>query len=402
VDRARLTARAILQVDAGDVAPSRDDEPGLGEAADRASRTALALRAYRRMGVDAITVGERDHALGPEVFKKLCDDATIPVVAANLLGSDARPLFPASKVLRAGALAVGVFGVLDVRGESWTPPAGVTVTDAAVAARAAVAALRAAGARLVIGLLHVSGGLARAKEIAAAAGGIDIVVFGHDGPAEPPRFVWPGPRGATVGQIDVRVRDGDPGGAHLEDHLVSASPNVTEQLGVHLLVRVASGPIAATFDESVAAMAKSLGHRTYGENWTYNSTGLCVGCHTTQAAQWRTTDHAHAFATLKAKGHDREPLCIGCHMTGFLLPGGPQNFETATTQFTDVGCEACHGPSVEHVVSVDKHKGTSRRVDPGVCLGCHTPDQNLGDFVVAEAMKEIVGPGHGLAPAPPH
>ena len=36
-----------------------------------------------------------------------------------------------------------------------------------------------------------------------------------------------------------------------------------------------------------------------------------------------------------------------------------------------------------------------------VCLGCHTPDQNLGLFAVAAAMKEVVGPGHGLPPRPP-
>ena len=40
----------------------------------------------------------------------------------------------------------------------------------------------------------------------------------------------------------------------------------------------------------------------------------------------------------------------------------------------------------------------SNTVDPIVCLGCHTPDQNLGPFAVAAAMKEVVGPGHGLPP----
>ena len=167
-------------------------------------------------------------------------------------------------------------------------------------------------------------------------------------------------------------------------------------------MRVSAAPIPATFAESVAALSKAAGARTFGEGWTYGSTPLCEGCHPTQAAQWRTTDHAQAFETLERKGHDREPACMGCHMTGFLLAGGPQNFETATTQFTEVGCEACHGPSVAHVLSPDKHKGTSRTVGPIVCLGCHTPDQNLGPFVVADAMKEVVGPGHGLRlrPAP--
>jgi hypothetical protein len=127
---------------------------------------------------------------------------------------------------------------------------------------------------------------------------------------------------------------------------------------------------------------------------------LCAGCHPAQAAQWKTTDHAHAFATLEHAGKGRDPSCMGCHSTGFLLPGGAQNLESAA-QFVDVGCEACHGPSVAHVVSMDKRKGTSRTVDPIVCLGCHTPDQNIGPFAVAAAMKEIVGPGHGLPASSP-
>ena len=150
----------------------------------------------------------------------------------------------------------------------------------------------------------------------------------------------------------------------------------------------------------MAAFSKAAGVRTFGENWTYGSTSLCAGCHPAQAAQWKTTDHAHAFATLEHAGKGRDPSCMGCHSTGFLLPGGAQNLESAA-QFVDVGCEACHGPSVAHVVSMDKRKGTSRTVDPIVCLGCHTPDQNIGAFAVAEAMKEIVGPGHGLPASSP-
>jgi len=163
---------------------------------------------------------------------------------------------------------------------------------------------------------------------------------------------------------------------------------------------VAAGPIATTLAESVAAIAKATGHRPFGEDWTYGSTALCAGCHPTQAAQWSTTDHAHAFATLEKAGKSHDLACMGCHLTGFLMPGGAQNLESAS-QFLNVGCEACHGPSVPHVVSTDKRRGTSRTVSPTVCLGCHTPDQNVGPFDVASATKEIVGPGHGQGTAPP-
>jgi hypothetical protein len=188
------------------------------------------------------------------------------------------------------------------------------------------------------------------------------------------------------------------GGFTFQDQLLVPSADVAAQYGVWLVLRAAE-PVAATFDESVAALSKAKGHRTYGEDWTYGTTGLCKACHASQWQQWEATDHGHAFATLDG-GHEKDPRCMGCHMTGFLVPGGVQNYESAP-QFVDVGCESCHGPSVMHVTSQDKHTGTSRSVDPIVCLGCHTPDQNRGPFVLADAMKEIVGPGHGQPPKPP-
>jgi len=391
IDRARLSAPVVI-VDAGDLAPSADDEPGLVDPAARAARARLALATYRRMGVDAITVGERELALGAAVWRAACDEAKVPVVAANVVDGNGRSLFPPTTMVRAGPIAVGVFGVLDLTGERWTRPPNVTITDAAAAARAAVSALRAQGARVIVGLFHVAGGLGRARAIADAAAGVDVVVLGHEGPSAPPRFVRAGVRGVDVGRLDLRVAGR--GAPSLDDHLLASTPDVAEQLGVRLLVRVAAGPITATFAESVAALSKAAGVRTYGENWTYGSTSLCVACHPAQAAQWKTTDHAHAYATLERAGKNRDPACMGCHMTGFLLPGGAQNFESAP-QFGDVGCESCHGPSAAHVVSTDRRKGTSRAVAATVCLGCHTPDQNQGPFVVDAAMKEIVGPGHG-------
>jgi hypothetical protein len=285
-----------------------------------------------------------------------------------------------------------VFGILDFAGDRWTPPPGVAVTDPSSAARVAVRSLRAQGARVIVGLFHVANGLSRAREIADAGDGVDIVVLGHAGPSAPPGFVRAGVGGIDVGRVDLRVAGR--GLLHLEDHLLASGPDVPEQLGVHLLERVAAGPIAATFAESVAALSKA-GVRTYGENWTYGTTGLCAACHAAELAQWKTTDHAHAYATLELAGKDRDPSCMGCHMTGFLVPGGAQNLESAS-QFVDVGCEACHGPSVTHVRSVDKRKGTSRIVAPAVCLGCHTPDRSPGPFALAAAIKQVIGPGHGL------
>ena len=102
VDRVRLGAGTIVQVDAGDLAPSAEDEPNLADAAARATRTALVLQAYRRMGVDAVTVGERDLALGASALRKLCEEAKVPVVAANLWDGQGQRLFPADRLVQPG------------------------------------------------------------------------------------------------------------------------------------------------------------------------------------------------------------------------------------------------------------------------------------------------------------
>ena len=169
VDWARLAAGTVVQIDAGDLAPGAEDDPNLADSAARATRTALVLKAYRRMGVDAVTVGERDLALGASALRKLCDEAKVPVVAANLWDGQGQRLFPPDRVVQAGALTVGVFGILDLGATPGSAPLGVTVSDAATAAREAVTSLRARGARLVIGLFHVAGGEARARAIVAAA-----------------------------------------------------------------------------------------------------------------------------------------------------------------------------------------------------------------------------------------
>jgi hypothetical protein len=142
-------------------------------------------------------------------------------------------------------------------------------------------------------------------------------------------------------------------------------------------------------------------NRDLYEIWDWGSTKACSYCHPKAVAQWSTTDHAHAFDTLTRAKHDKDPNCLGCHVVGFVQMGGSRDMFMIRDQFANVGCEACHGPSAAHIRSVDKKKGTIRHVDPVTCLGCHTPDQNIGSFDPVASMKELLGPGHGMPAAPP-
>jgi hypothetical protein len=410
IDRARIEARAVVVVDAGDALPLRTDGE-FGDGGDGfAQRVNLVLASYKRMGVAAMTPGERELGLGVERLTTLLRSANVHAVAANIVTKKGDLAFEQAAIIETPTISVGVFGILELPPESSADleRLGVATTDAAVAAGAATRSLREKGAGLVVGLFHVTGGAARAAEIVRQTGDIDVVVLAHasDGlktgvTIEEGRtpIVYAGSLGSNVGRIDVRLNDA--GGPRLEDHTLALTTSVPAQFGVGLLQRIEPARLRMAEEKAAAADRRRKGQKEpeVYENWTYGSTGACMLCHGAATEQWKTTDHAQAMAVLKKNHRERDLSCVGCHTTGYLQPGGTQNIDTALTQFAEVGCESCHGPSALHVRSIDKKKGTSLKVDATVCLGCHTPDQNLGPFDYEAALASILGPGHG---APSH
>jgi hypothetical protein len=415
VDRARVGSGGVVQVDAGDFLPARRDDvrdDAIPDPTDETRWRELVLASYRRLGVDAVTLGARELGAFSDAkgLTKAFHAAHVPVVLANVADAKGKPLFPASVVVDAGGVKVGIFGVVELE-ESGLRAHGYSTTSAPDAARDAARDLRARGARFVVALVNAAGGRARAAEIAAAAGDLDVAVLAAGGGAAAPDGGAPvaasptagaaRPRLLTavgdlvVGRLDVRLVAGQP--PALDDAAVELTKTVPEQLGVSLLSRLGRIPLKDT--EKMEAEAKrkhvELKLRDLYEIWDYGSVNACGFCHPKAVDQWKTTDHANAFATLVKAKRDRDPTCLGCHTVGFLQPGGTRDMPMARGQFANVGCESCHGPSAAHVRSVDKKKGTVRAVDPVVCLGCHTPDQNVGPFDPVAAMKEILGPGHG-------
>jgi Cytochrome c554 and c-prime len=420
VDRARVDAGGVVQVDAGDFLPTPADDPRdavAPDAKDVPRWLDLVLASYRRLGVDAVTLGERelapaDAAADPKRLAKKLAAARVPVVVANLVGRKGALVFPASILVDAGGAKVGVLGVteLDADATAALGKGGYALTPPDAAARAAAKDLRARGATFVVALVHAASGRARAAAIVAGDVDIDVAVLalGHDAGSAPgpapralarPRLLAAG-GDLAVGRLDVRAGAGGP--AVLDDAVVDLPKTVPEQLGVGLLSRAARIPLIDTDKMQADAKRKhvQIKLRDLYEIWDYGSTKACSYCHPKPIAQWDTTDHAHAFATLVKAKHDRDPNCLGCHVIGFLQPAGTRDLVMARGQFANVGCEGCHGPSAPHVRSVNKKQGTVRDVSAVVCLGCHTPDQNIGPFDPIAAMKEILGPGHGAPDAP--
>lgn len=150
------------------------------------------LAQHDKIGCEAATLGDRDLLLGRTMLEKLRKKSPFPFLVANLVDAETgAPVFETHVVLESGGAKIGVFGItLDAvpaapvfeRGRPWR------ITDPVEAARGEVAALKAAGAQIIVALAHLPD-----RDIDAlvkAVPGIDFVLGGNDaGMQEHPRHM---------------------------------------------------------------------------------------------------------------------------------------------------------------------------------------------------------------------
>lgn len=91
----------------------------------------------------------------------------------------------------------------------------------------------------------------------------------------------------------------------------------------------------------------------------------CKSCHQDVYASWEKTKHANALERLS--GAEQQQECINCHTTG-----GAGKLEV-DGKFVNRGvqCEACHGPSAEHVADPTKRGRMTKTPPPSACEACH-------------------------------
>lgn len=100
----------------------------------------------------------------------------------------------------------------------------------------------------------------------------------------------------------------------------------------------------------------------------YAGTEACRSCHEAEYKIWKGSKHAQAFATLESDKHDADPDCVSCHVVGIESTNG-FIVKEKTPQFTDVGCESCHGAGQNHTLKPKEAKMPTLGTE--ACAKCH-------------------------------
>ena len=146
---------------------------------------------FNAMGYDAVEIGNHEFDFGESELKRLVSAVRVPVLGANVkvAATGSRVAYLKPHVLRTvGGVRVGIFGLLttNMRHLSFMRNIeGLAFSPEIETARESVAELRAKGAEIVIALTHVGveqpgrEAFIGDQAIAAAVGGIDLIVGGH-------------------------------------------------------------------------------------------------------------------------------------------------------------------------------------------------------------------------------
>ena len=150
--------------------------PSLMSAIDKGAHM---IDLLNRIGLTAMAVGSHEYDFGPDVAKQRFSEATFPILGANNLDADGGLVagVVASTMVDAGRFKVGIFGLTTLGTAVKSSPGSVTFTPVLDAAATQAAALRAAGAHLVIALAHTD---VAEDDALLRQGAVDLLLSGDD------------------------------------------------------------------------------------------------------------------------------------------------------------------------------------------------------------------------------
>ncbi|MEL6347199.1 MAG: multiheme c-type cytochrome [Myxococcota bacterium] len=406
----------------------------------------LVFDAFAIDGIDAMTIGHYDIALGREWMQTSLNARDLPVTLANFRCGGERP-FAGHILIEEGGITLGVVGVLSTD----RTVEGCETATPADALREEIAAMGDVDLVMVLSQLSDDGDEALAK----AVPDVDLIVNGKGRLSrQQPKALangaiqlGAGPKGKRLGVAEISLAAGGDGfsmlgvvedletrTARFKERLESATRNRDEAEDSRARRRAEKQ--IEYYTEEIARMQGEIAELSGADGSTTHSirndlrdlsrsvqdhpdvsalltvakadieaiesqadiaalvgspfvgSAACASCHKPIFADWTKTSHAQAWLTLTAENRHMDQACYQCHSTGSFHPEGPHHPKQVTPALQGVGCESCHGPGGEHV----KNPAEADMVkNPPLsnCTQCHNGEQDQGRFDPATYLPKV-------------
>ena len=365
------------------------------------------MDSMKLLGTDAVGMSEKELRYGRDWLLENLKRSQLPMVCANVWDKQTkRTLVPPYVIRKVGTVTVGIFGLTSDKVDMGPSRDSLTVEEPGAAAQRTVAELRKKGATVVVLLSEL--GKVESEDLVTAVDGIDVVIVGRNVPVlQKGRMIkntvacYGGEQGQYIGRTLVTL---DPG-RHMatgDNDVYVLGPEVGEKPEVLQLVKSFednfNAVLAKLEKERAVASANQTGDGAGHEAVDhYVGAEICGRCHQTEFAQWKTTDHSHAWQTLVDQHKEATPDCIPCHVLGYKQAGGFVTSDDAA-KLGNVQCESCHGMGTQH----EAWPKTARQITEGTCQTCHTVS-NSPTFNFAIYEPHILHhPPASMPPLPPN
>lgn len=359
-----------LRLDVGDAIGGREDF--------HLVEYARILDAYALMHFDALNIGHREARLPLAELQRLRQSSPVPLLSANLLDkATGQPVFDTHRLVQRGGFTIAIVGLLDPRGLGDDLGAGLAVEKMEAVLPRLLPELRSKADLVVVLAFTDEATLTR---LAQEFYEIDVLLGGRvSQPAQQlvrenrSLIYFVTNESRTLGWLRLRL-------------LAKGRPDVLGNDMMLLHDRIPESreiqALAAAYRQQIRGMKLAVDSpETFRDDAvpgvrlaaTYAGSEACLECHADDAAVWRRSGHARAFATLARKQADADPKCLECHTVGFGTVSGYRR-EFAAARLVDVGCESCHGPGSLHVRQQNGDKAVGFKFRPlgaGDCLKCH-------------------------------
>jgi mono/diheme cytochrome c family protein len=348
----------------------------LGTGNDRAVKNKWLWEGLNKLGIDVLNVADDDISGLMDLGVDLQKDGRL--ISANLVSSKTGqpllnpylvktvPLKETEKRFRVGFLGLSSrdsFLTTDSRGYVWADPL-VSVTKWLPELKGKCDFL------IVLACMPSKD----AVELAINNPTINIILNGYKHQFSSPlatinksTLVYAEDEGRILGELRFLVEPGKQVDVNPINHFLTSTVNDDPEMAA--FVAQARGEIAAAQNQLAKAVASPPMLPKSNSPSNYVSASNCATCHQLQFDAWSRSNHAHAIEILKRERREFDTACVGCHVTGFRMPGGFVDL-LETPQLVNVQCEVCHGPGREHGVRPTAIK--MLKAGPQTCQGCHT------------------------------